>query len=83
MKKVSYKLSAVALSIILAAASAVSAGAAQTNSEPVSSYSSDFKLLSSTVKIPDNQIYFSRYNTPSDSIFIGSFSDENNKKIFS
>ena len=80
MKKVSYKLSAVALSIILAAASAVSAGAAQTDSERVSSYSSDFKLLSSTVKIPDNQIYFSRYNTTSDSIFIGSFSDENNKK---
>lgn len=80
MKKVSYKLSAVALSIILAAASAVSAGAAQTNSEPVSSYSSDFKLLSSTVNISDNQIYFSRYNTPSNSIYIGSFNDENYKK---
>lgn len=75
-----FKLGALALSVILATASTVSAGAAQTNSEPVSSYSSDFKVLSSTVKISDNQIYFSPYNTPANSIFIGSFSDENHNK---
>lgn len=80
MKKMAYKLGAVALSVILATASTVSAGAAQTYSESVSLYSSDFKLLPSTVKISDNQIYFSRYNTPANSIFIGSFSDENYNK---
>lgn len=80
MKKMAYKLGAVALSVILATASTVSAGAAQTNSESVSSYSSDFKLLSSTVNLSDNQIYFSSYNTPANSIYFGSFTDENYNK---
>lgn len=79
-EKMAFKLGALALSIVLATASTVSAGAAQTNSKTVPSYSSDFKLLSSTVKISDNQIYFSRFNTPSNSIFFGSFNDENYNK---
>lgn len=79
MKKMSFKLGALALSIVLATASTVSAGAVQTNSEPVPSYSSDFKLLPSTIKISDNQIYFSRYNTPSKSVFFGKYVDQNNK----
>lgn len=80
MRKISFKLGAAALSVILASASAISAGAAQTKSEPVSSYSSDFKLLPSTVKISNNQVYFSRYNTPSKSIFFGEFVDQNYKE---
>ncbi|MGN1433195.1 MAG: dockerin type I repeat-containing protein [Ruminococcus sp.] len=80
MKKMTFKLGALALIIVLAIASTVSAGAAQTNSEAVSTYSSDFKLLSSTVDLSDNQIYFSRYNTPSNSIYLGSFTDENYNK---
>lgn len=75
-----FKLGTLAFSVILATASTVSAGAAQMNSKTVPSYSSDFKVLSSTVKISDNQIYFSPYNTPANSIFIGSFSDENHNK---
>ncbi len=80
MKNMSVKLGSLALSLVLASASAVSAGAVKTNSEPVSSDSPSFTTMSPTLRIFDNQIFVSHSNIPSSSLFYVEFCDENNQE---
>lgn len=76
MKTILSKIIAIALSTVLAVASTVAAGAVETAVEPVSADSTGFTALQSTYWMFNNQIYFSRFNTPASSVFLFGLQDE-------
>lgn len=76
MKTILSKFIAIALSAVLAVASTAAVGAVETTVEPVSADSTDFTALQSTYWMFNNQIYFSRFNTPSSSVYHFGLQDE-------
>lgn len=64
MKIIFSKIIAIALSTVIAVSSISVVGAVETAVEPVSADSTDFTALQSTYWMFNNQIYFSRFNTP-------------------
>ena len=76
MRTIFSKIIAIALSAVLAVASTAAVGAVETAVEPVSADSTGFTALQSTYWMFNNHIYFSRFNTPSSSVYHFGLQDE-------
>lgn len=76
MKTIFSKIIAIALSTVIAVSSISVVGAVEKAVEPVSADSTGFTALQSTYWMFNNQIYFSRFNTPASSVFLFGLQDE-------